>query len=152
MRYYLKAYIQLKPCREICRAFIMPKRRSLCHINQSRVVHIQTVQNLQTGGIVRSIKGWLQSSTTDSHEHLMSTRSTAERGKKFVTAMCRHTRCVSSALNKAEQHLLRRFTTLSHSREAVHIVQIIWWAFVSPATIKSTTTLETDKKRLPAWR
>lgn len=34
-------------------------------------------------------------------------------------------RCVSSALNKAEQHLLRRFTTLSHSREAVHIVQII---------------------------
>lgn len=125
MRYYLKAYIQLKPCREICRAFIMPKRRSLCHINQSRVVHIQTVQNLQTGGIVRSIKGLMQSSTTDSHEHLMPTRSTAERGKEFVTAMCRCTRCVSSALNRAEQHLPRRFTTSSHFQEAVHIVQII---------------------------
>ena len=50
---------------------------------------------------------------------------TAERGKEFVTAMCRHTRCVSSALNRAEQHLPRRFTTLSRSREAVHIVQII---------------------------
>ena len=33
MQYYLKAYIQLKPCREICRAFLMPKRRSLCHIS-----------------------------------------------------------------------------------------------------------------------
>lgn len=45
--------------------------------------------------------------------------------KKFVTAMCRHTRCVSNALNRAEQHLSRRFTTLSHFQEAVHIVQII---------------------------
>lgn len=91
---------------------------------ESWVVHIQTVQNLQTGGIVRSIKGLMQSSTTDSHEHLMSTRSTAERGKEFVTAMCKHTLCVSSALNRAEQHLPRRSTTLSHFQEAVHIVQI----------------------------
>ena len=125
MRYYLKAYIQLKPCREICRAFLMPERRNLCHINQSRIVHIQTVQNLQTGGIVRSIKGLMQSSTTDSHERLMSTRSTAERGKKFVTAMCRHIRCVSSASNREKQHLPRRFTISSRSQKAVHIVQII---------------------------
>lgn len=92
---------------------------------ERRVVHIQTVQSLQTGGIVRSIKGLMKSSTTDSHEHLMSTRSMAESGKGFVTDMYRHTRCVSSALKRAEQHLPRRFTTLSHFQEAVHIVQII---------------------------
>ena len=56
---------------------------------------------------------------------LMSTRSTAERGKKIRDRYVQAHPLCEQCLKQAEQHLSRRFTTLSHFQEAVHIVQII---------------------------